>query len=327
MGPEGYRRPDTARSPSPTCLLLIMSLAAGGFSEEAAADQLYKYQDEDGNWIFSDRPPEDGRSVETRDLVTGADAPVVRVRHSVAGRSIRFLAENEFHAPVEVMLVFDGIEGVEYPPADAELRWTVPPRESATLLTLGVIGNVEAPEVAYRYEYLVGSPDARHAPERPYRIPYALATAYPVTQAYPDAATHRTPDSRHAVDFAMPIGTNIFAARGGTVFAVASRNYRGGLDTTRHGAGANVVQILHDDGTFAVYAHLNRSSIRDRPGDRVSRGEYIADSGNTGFSTGPHLHFAVIRNAGMRLESVPVSFEGRNATSVVPATGQVLTAY
>ncbi len=326
MHPDGTPCPAGSRgTPALTGVLLILSLALG--AGQTAADQLYKYQDEDGNWIFSDRPPEDGRSVETRDLVTGASAPVVHVRHSVAGRSIDFVAENEFHAPVEVMLGFESVAGVESPPPAAELRWIVPPRGSHNLLTLGVLGNVQAPEVAYRYEYLVGSPDARHSPERAYRLPYALATAYAVTQAYPDTATHRTPDSRHAVDFAMPIGTNIFAARGGIVFAVASRNYRGGLDTTRHGAGANVVQILHDDGTFAVYAHLNRSSIRVRPGDRVSRGEYIADSGNTGFSTGPHLHFAVIRNAGMRLESVPVSFEGRNATSVVPATGQVLTAY
>lgn len=321
MGLEPYRRRAALRP----CLLLALWPLVGGFA--AAADQLYKYQDDDGNWIFTDRPPEPGRRVETRDLVTGARAPVVHVRHSVAGRRIRFAAENEFHAPVEVVLAFDDIAGLEYPPPDSELRWTVPPRESLTLLTLGIIDTVESPEVAYRYEYLIGSPDARHAPERPYRMPYALATAYPVTQAYPDTATHRTPDSRHAIDFAMPVGTHVFAARGGTVFAVASRNYRGGLDTTRDGAGANVVHILHDDGTFAVYAHLNRSSIRVRPGDRVTRGEYIADSGNTGFSTGPHLHFAVVRNAGGHLESVPVSFEGRNASSVVPATGQVLTAY
>ena len=321
MGRKPYRRRAALRP----CLLLALWPLAGGFA--AAADQLYKYQDDDGNWIFTDRPPEPGRRVETRDLVTGARAPVVHVRHGVAGRRIRFTAENEFHAPVEVMLAFDDIAGLEYPPPDSELRWTVPPRESLTLLTLGIVATVESPQVAYRYEYLIGSPDARHVPERPYRMPYALATAYPVTQAYPDTATHHTPDSRHAIDFAMPVGTHVFAARGGTVFAVASRNYRGGLDTTRDGAGANVVHILHDDGTFAVYAHLNRSSIRVRPGDRVTRGEYIADSGNTGFSTGPHLHFAVVRNAGGHLESLPVSFEGRNASRVVPATGQVLTAY
>ena len=90
---------------------------------------------------------------------------------------------------------------------------------------------------------------------------------------------------------------------------------------------ANVVRILHDDGTYAIYAHLNWNSIRVRPGDRVSRGQYIADSGNTGFSSGPHLHFAVQRNVGMRIESVPVSFAGMQRSSVTPATGMSLTAY
>jgi len=87
------------------------------------------------------------------------------------------------------------------------------------------------------------------------------------------------------------------------------------------------VRILHDDGTIAVYAHLNRNSIRVRPGERVRAGQYIADSGNTGLSSGPHLHFAVQRNAGMRIEALPVEFEGPNSRSIVPATGNVLTAY
>jgi len=87
------------------------------------------------------------------------------------------------------------------------------------------------------------------------------------------------------------------------------------------------VRILHEDGTYGEYAHLNRNSIRVKPGDIVRRGEYIADSGNTGFSSGPHLHFAVIRNIGMRVESVPVVFEGANGSEVAPATGTELTAY
>ena len=125
----------------------------------------------------------------------------------------------------------------------------------------------------------------------------------------------------------MPVGTDVHAARGGVVFEVASTNFRGGIDPNRDAASANIVRILHDDGTHAVYAHLNWNSIRVKAGDTVKRGEYIADSGNTGFSSGPHLHFAVLLNVGMRLESVPVVFEGPNYQEIQPATGNMLTAY
>jgi len=87
------------------------------------------------------------------------------------------------------------------------------------------------------------------------------------------------------------------------------------------------VQVLHDDGTSAVYAHLQLDSVRVRPGQRVERGEYIASSGNTGFSTGPHLHFVVLRNAGLRSESVPVRFAGPGGASVTARSGQALVAY
>jgi len=92
-------------------------------------------------------------------------------------------------------------------------------------------------------------------------------------------------------------------------------------------ASANVVRIMHDDGSHAVYAHLNLNSVRVRPGDRVERGQYIADSGNTGYSSGPHLHFAVMVNRGMRMASVPVLFEGPNQAPTEPITGNALLAY
>jgi murein DD-endopeptidase MepM/ murein hydrolase activator NlpD len=183
------------------------------------------------------------------------------------------------------------------------------------------------PFVEYRYEFLVGDPSAEHAPPGPYRVPFAVASDFPVSQAYPDVVTHTTPDSRYAVDIVMPVGTDVFAARSGTVFDVSAANFRGGTDALRDISLANVVRILHDDGTYAVYAHLNWNSIRVRVGDYVERGEYIADSGNTGYSSGPHLHFVVVRNAGMAMHSVPVQFAGVNASPIAPATGQSLTAY
>lgn len=304
-------------------LLALTALAAG----IASGQSLYKYQDENGDWVYSDRPPAGAESAEVRDLPTGEAPPRVRVTSWLAGRAIRFSATNEFHAPVEVIIALDELTNVGFPPPDQPLRWIVDPRSDQFLMELPAIEDNVAPAVEYRYLWLPGDPRAQHRPTGPYRVPFAVASAYPVSQAFPIGETHRTPDSYYAVDIAMPVGTDIYAARAGTVFEVASTNFRGGLDPQRDGASANIVRILHDDGTHAVYAHLNWNTIRVRPGDRVARGEYIADSGNTGFSSGPHLHFAVMLNRGMRLESVPVVFEGPDATPVTPATGATLVAY
>jgi len=139
-------------------------------------------------------------------------------------------------------------------------------------------------------------------------------------------STHDSLASRHAVDMAAPVGTGVYAARAGTVFEVATQHFRGGTDRERDLPRANLVRILHGDGTMAVYAHLNWDSIRVRPGETVTRGQYIADSGNTGYTTGPHLHFVVQRNAGLRLESLPVRFAGP-AGPVTPKTGMEITAF
>ncbi len=304
---------------------LTLFLFAGAVTH---AQSLYKYRGADGEWIFSDRPPADGGGVaETRVLARGAAQSGLSVTHQFEAGKARLTARNRFYAPVEMVLEFKAIRGVAPPLAAAELRWVVPARSELPLLDLRTLEDGAAPYLDYRAHYRVGDPGAQHRPRVAYRAPFAISTNYPVTQAYPEVATHTTPDSYHAIDFAMPIGTNIFAAREGMVFDVASKHFRSGLDRERDGPRANVVRILHDDGTYAIYAHLNTNSIRVRPCDRVRRGQYIADSGNTGYSSGPHLHFAVVRNVGMEIESLPVIFAGQNEATVLPTYGSILTAY
>jgi murein DD-endopeptidase MepM/ murein hydrolase activator NlpD len=316
-----------ARRSAPEAILLAIAvlIAAGGHT---FADELYKYRGPDGEWIYSDRPPGDDSLVEIRQLEGAAtDGPEISVTHGFEGRAVELVAHNQSYAPVELLLTIRTIQGMEFPDPDDELRWVVPPRSDFSLLSLDLLEDGSQPFLEYQYKYLAGDPNARHRPAQAYRAPFAISTDHPVTQAFPQVATHTTRDSHYAVDVAMPIGTDIMAARGGVVFDIAASNFSGGLDPVKDGPKANVVRILHDDGTYAIYAHLNTNTIRVRPGDRVQRGQYIADSGNTGFSSGPHLHFAVVRNAGMRIESLPILFLGQNSQTIVPAAGSYLTAY
>ena len=59
----------------------------------------------------------------------------------------------------------------------------------------------------------------------------------------------------------------------------------------------------------------------------MERGEYLADSDNTGFSTGPHLHFAVQRNRDGTMMSIPVEFAGPGLETITVQAGQRYTAY
>ena len=305
--------------------LLVLVLAAGGSN---SAQSLYKYRGENGEWIYTDRRPSDDQPLaEVRELPKGMDDPNVQVTHEFRDGEVQFTASNEYFSPVELVLALDDASGFGLPESEQDQTWILPARSNVELMQLEVVPGSPEASVEYRYTYFPGDPGAKHRPERAYRAPFAVAREHLVSQAYPTAITHTTPDSRHAVDFAMPIGTDIYAARGGTVVEVASSNYRGGFDTTRDGAQANVVRILHEDGTFAIYAHLNWNTIRVQVGDQVVRGQYIADSGNTGFSSGPHLHFVVVRNSGLAMRSVAVVFEGQNGKAVTPQSGEILTAY
>lgn len=308
-------------------LRAALLVAALLFSGVATADTMYKYRGENGEWIFSDRPPADGQQAETRSIRARLERGGLSVTHLFDGNGLVFTARNRYHAPMEVAINFESIVGVDFPDPDQALRWLIPARSELVLLELASLGQPEVPAAEYGYVYLPGDPAAQPDDSADYRVPFSVGASYPITQTFPDSVTHLTRDSMYAVDIAMPVGTDIVAARDGIVFDVASTNFKGGADADQYADLANLVRILHDDGTYAVYAHLNWNTIRVRPGDRVLAGQYIADSGNTGFSSGPHLHFAVQRNMGLRVDSLPVAFRGPNAARVVPSSGKQLTAH
>ncbi len=306
---------------SVTVLGIVMFLLGG----LASAQSMYQYRGENGEWIYADRPSGDRQIQQVRGLGTRTGASRITVTNALLGRTMVLSASNDFHVPVQMALDIRELRGLEFPHPDDRLLWVLPPRSKTVVLRLEMLAEGEAPYLDYAYEYLAGEPGAEHRPSDTYRAPFAIASRFYVTQAYPDVVTHTTPDAYYAIDIAMPVGTDIFAARDGVVFDVESGNFRGGLDADV--GASNLVRVLHDDGTYAVYAHLNQNSIRIAPGEFVQRGQFIAESGNSGFSSGPHLHFVILKNGDMKIESVPVQFTGGDSTPVVAAIGQSLTAY
>ncbi|MFE5210677.1 M23 family metallopeptidase [Streptomyces sp. NPDC056600] len=101
-------------------------------------------------------------------------------------------------------------------------------------------------------------------------------------------------------DFAVPTGTKVFAAHEGTVVKA------GGWGAGDGPAYGNAIVVKHDNGTYSQYAHL--SKIQVSVGEKVNTGEQIALSGNTGNSSGPHLHFEIRTTANYGSAVDPAKF-------------------
>ncbi|MFE0356174.1 M23 family metallopeptidase [Streptomyces nigra] len=101
-------------------------------------------------------------------------------------------------------------------------------------------------------------------------------------------------------DFAVPTGTKVVAAHGGTVVKAGGN---GAGDGPAYG---NAIVIKHGNGTYSQYAHLSRVEVKI--GQVVKTGQEIAKSGNTGNSSGPHLHFEIRKTANYGSAIDPVSF-------------------
>ncbi|KUL70004.1 MULTISPECIES: M23 family metallopeptidase [unclassified Streptomyces] len=101
-------------------------------------------------------------------------------------------------------------------------------------------------------------------------------------------------------DFAVPTGTKVMAAHGGTVVKAGGN---GAGDGPAYG---NAIVIKHGNGTYSQYAHLSRIEVKI--GQVVKTGQEIAKSGNTGNSSGPHLHFEIRKTPNYGSAINPVAF-------------------
>lgn len=120
-----------------------------------------------------------------------------------------------------------------------------------------------------------------------YYLPYPKGKEYEIYQGYNGKFSHK---DEFALDFSLEVGDTITAARGGIVIYVEESNSKA-CTLPNCDSYSNYITIYHDDGSFSEYVHLKKNGSLVEVGQQISIGEKIGLSGNTGYSTGPHLHF------------------------------------
>jgi len=246
---------------------------------------------------------DDGRAPVPADRAVSVEGPAARREAGAPGEAVRLyihdrgshyevVAANPLPGPVQVRLGVSGGEGLRAAPAPP-VEAVLAAGSERTLLRLYRDGTRPADGPGLDLVQVPGDPRARPR-DFPYRLPFEGARVR-VDQGFGGRHSHADAANLHALDFALAEGTPVLAAREGVVLEIVAGDPR-----TGHG-----IRILHDDGSMAVYAHLQAGGTQVRVGERVRQGQRIALSGNTGYSTAPHLHFAVQVNAGMQLRSIP----------------------
>lgn len=247
-----------------------------------------------------------------------------------AGSGHDVVARNRGPAPVSVRVTLAAGDNVR-PTQPLPFFAVVRPHSELVLMGIRPADPGRGHRFSVQSSFQLGSYHARPDARATYRLPWADGHSAVVSQAPGGPlTTHNAPDSEFAVDFSMPEHTPVVAARDGTVIATKSGNLFGGKDRALM-TMANYVRIAHEDGTIATYAHLSPGGVKVAPGQRVRAGTTIGASGATGYSSGPHLHFAVqrlsLQNDGFALLSVPVRFHAGDPPQVFTVhTGQRLTA-
>jgi murein DD-endopeptidase MepM/ murein hydrolase activator NlpD len=281
----------------------------------AGAD-VYRSVDEHGNVQFTDHPSANAVRLNAKLPIPDPGAiTALQVERTPTGADV--YASNQIGGPVEIELKLTDASNVDTLPA-LPLRQVLPAGQGRVLVTRISVLAAEQP-ASYGLTMAAMPGDPRSVP-RPvnYSLPLDDNSGWQVGQGFHGGFSHHDEQNLYAVDLIVPEGTPVLAARSGVVMQTESGFDRAGLSADKYGDRANLIRILHDDGSMAIYAHLKENGVYVRVGQHVDLGQQIGITGNTGFSSGPHLHFCVQVNRGMRLVSIPFRMVGPNGYLPLP---------
>lgn len=286
-----------------TIVAMLTLISASGL-----AKHIYSYRDQNGILHFTDQKPIAEKVTELKaTLVQPERQNIVTLSMQKESPGQTLVFQNHWSGPVAIEVMFDKAENAGSDPM-LPLLTVLKAQEQRLVATIFKRNTQSAARFSVMYTAVPGDFSAQHDDRQRYAIPFAANAEYRLAQGPGGPFSHTDVQSRDAYDLAAAEGTPVLAARQGIVMQVERDFFGSGLDHERYSDRANSVRILHDDGSMGVYAHLQLESVIVSPGQRVNVGQKLALSGNTGFSSGPHLHFVVQVNRDMELVSVPIQF-------------------
>ncbi len=198
-------------------------------------------------------------------------------------------ADNDEHSPVSVLMNFR-LENLESSNGNNKV-FVVPARtKKFTISDLVVIDRKKRIKLGYESTYNHGNHTLKkYDTDYEYHLPFKKGATFWLSQGYNGTISHQ---DEYALDFKMPIGTGIYAARDGVVIQV-EESFEKSCTTSECAKFNNFILVYHSDGTFAEYTHIKKNGSRVEEGDTIKKGELIGSSGDVGWATGPHLHFVV----------------------------------
>lgn len=177
-------------------------------------------------------------------------------------------------------------------------------------------------QFTYTYLWNYGDFSIDKVSEHVYDLPYQVQQRFRVMQGYNGTFSHQ---NEYSLDFDMPVGTGITAVRDGIVVKIEDRNSQRCIQK-ECAQFNNYVLIFHEDGTFSEFSHLDKEGVLVKPGDKVAKGQLIAKSGNTGWSTAPHLHLVIFKQKLHQRETLPTPFRISDGTvSEILQEGKIYT--